>query len=65
VKAIGTNLSEVQGDVAQLADLDRLYESVSNAKGRIDIVFANAGVDEFVPLGPSPKNISRNSSTSR
>ena len=29
VKAIGTNVSGVQGDVAQLADLDRLYESVS------------------------------------
>jgi NAD(P)-dependent dehydrogenase (short-subunit alcohol dehydrogenase family) len=51
VKAIGTNVSGVQGDVAQLADLDRLYETVSKVKGRIDIVFANAGVGEFVPLG--------------
>ena len=50
VKAIGTNVSGVQGDVAQLADLDRLYETVSK-KGRIDIVFANAGVGEFVPFG--------------
>jgi NAD(P)-dependent dehydrogenase (short-subunit alcohol dehydrogenase family) len=40
VKAIGTN----QGDVAQLADLDRLYETVSKVKRRIDIIFANAGV---------------------
>ena len=47
VKAIGANVSEVQGDVAQLADLDRLYETVSKVKGRIDIVFANAGVGEF------------------
>src|SRR6267142_6383963 len=38
VKAIGTNVSGVQGDVAQLADLDRLYETVSKVKGRIDIV---------------------------
>jgi NAD(P)-dependent dehydrogenase (short-subunit alcohol dehydrogenase family) len=52
VKAIGTNVSGVQGDVVQLADLDRLYEIVSKVKGRIDIVFANAGVGEFVPFGP-------------
>jgi NAD(P)-dependent dehydrogenase (short-subunit alcohol dehydrogenase family) len=51
VKSIGTNVSGVQGDVAKLADLDRLYETVSRVKGRIDIVFANAGVGEFVPFG--------------
>src|SRR5260370_283694 len=51
VKAIGTNVSGVQGDVAQLADLDRLYEAVSKVKGQLDIVFANAGVGEFVPFG--------------
>src|SRR6202049_2385719 len=51
VKAIGTNVSGVQGDVAQLADLDRLYEAVSKVKRRIDIIFANAGVDDFVPFG--------------
>src|SRR6202035_4611026 len=42
VKAIGTNVSGVQGDVAQLADLDRLYETVSKMRRRIDIIFANA-----------------------
>jgi NAD(P)-dependent dehydrogenase (short-subunit alcohol dehydrogenase family) len=51
VEAIGTNVSAVQGDVAQLADLDRLYETVAKVKGRIDIVFANAGVGDFVSLG--------------
>src|SRR6201995_3025283 len=50
VKAIGSNVTGVQGDVASLADLDRLYESVK-AKGRIDVLFANAGVAEFAPLG--------------
>jgi len=60
VKAIGSNVSGIQGDVAKLADLDRLYETVSNVKGRIDIVFANAGVGEFVP----PKSISTSYSTS-
>jgi len=51
VKAIGGNVSGVQGDVAKLDDLDRLYKTVSKVKGQIDIVFANAGVGEFVPLG--------------
>jgi NAD(P)-dependent dehydrogenase (short-subunit alcohol dehydrogenase family) len=51
VKAIGSDVSGVQGDVAKLADLDRLYETVAKAKGQIDVVFANAGVGEFVPFG--------------
>jgi NAD(P)-dependent dehydrogenase (short-subunit alcohol dehydrogenase family) len=50
VTAIGSNVSGIQGDVARLADLDRLYETVGRAKGRIDIIFANAGVGEFVPV---------------
>jgi NAD(P)-dependent dehydrogenase (short-subunit alcohol dehydrogenase family) len=50
VKAIGSNVTGVQGDVASLADLNRLYETVK-VKGRIDIVFANAGVGEMAPLG--------------
>jgi len=49
VKDIGSNVTGVQGDVANLADLDRLYEAVG-AKGRIDIVFANAGVAGVSPL---------------
>src|SRR5260370_4169303 len=51
VKAVGSNVSGIQGDVSKLDDLDRLYETVSKAKGQIDIVFANAGVGEFVPFG--------------
>jgi NAD(P)-dependent dehydrogenase (short-subunit alcohol dehydrogenase family) len=51
LEAIGSNVTGVQGDVAKLADLDRLYDTVGRAKGRIDIVFANAGVAEFAPLG--------------
>src|ERR1700688_3061407 len=50
VKAIGSNVTGIQGDVAKLADLDRLYQAVK-VKGRIDVVFANAGVAEFAPLG--------------
>ena len=51
VRAMGSNVSGVQGDVAKMADLDRLYETVAEVKGRIDVVFANAGVGEFAPLG--------------
>src|SRR5215216_655605 len=55
VKQIGknnnNNVTSVQGDVSNLADLDRLYATVKEQKGRIDILFPNAGVAEFVPLG--------------
>src|SRR5713101_7371625 len=51
VKLIGKNVTGVQGDVANLADLDRLYSTVKQKAGRIDIVFANAGGGEFAPLG--------------
>ena len=49
VKAIGNNVTGIRGDVANLEDLDRLYETIG-AKGRIDIVFANAGTGEFASL---------------
>ena len=51
VKAIGDNVTGVQGDVSQLADLDRLYETVEAEGWRIDVVFANAGLGEFAALG--------------
>jgi NAD(P)-dependent dehydrogenase (short-subunit alcohol dehydrogenase family) len=52
VKTIGRNVTGVQGDAGNLADLDRLYETVEAAKGHIDILYASAGVGEFgVPLG--------------
>jgi NAD(P)-dependent dehydrogenase (short-subunit alcohol dehydrogenase family) len=51
VKLIGKNITGVQGDVSNLADLDRLYATVKEQKGRIDILFANAGIGEFAPLG--------------
>src|SRR5271170_5446249 len=50
LKAIGSNVTGVQGDISKLTDLDRLYEAVAG-KGRIDVVFANAGIAEFAPLG--------------
>jgi len=51
VKLIGKNVTAVQGDVANLIDLDRLYATVKQQKGRVDILFANAGGGEFAPLG--------------
>ena len=51
VKTIGDNVAGIQGDVANMADLDRLYETIGRAKGRIDVVVANAGVGEFAAFG--------------
>ena len=52
VRQIGKQATGVQGDVSNLADLDRLYATVKREKGRIDVVFANAGGgDALVPLG--------------
>jgi len=51
VKAIGPNVIGVQGDVAKMDDLDLLYQTVGKLKGRVDIIFANAGVGEFAPFG--------------
>ena len=51
VNQIGKNVTGVQGDVSNLADLDRLYDTVKQQKGRIDVLFANAGIAEFAPLG--------------
>jgi NAD(P)-dependent dehydrogenase (short-subunit alcohol dehydrogenase family) len=48
---IDKNVTGVHSDVSNLADLDRLYATVKQQKGRIDILFANAGVGEFAPLG--------------
>jgi len=45
------NAIGVQGDIANLDDLDRLYERIASEKGRLDILFANAGGGEFMPLG--------------
>jgi NAD(P)-dependent dehydrogenase (short-subunit alcohol dehydrogenase family) len=51
VEAIGKNVTGVQGDMAKLADLDRLYAKIKQDKGRLDIVFANAGMAKYATLG--------------
>ena len=51
VAGIGGNVTGIRGDVANLADLDRLFATVKESKGRIDVLFANAGVAENTPFG--------------
>jgi NAD(P)-dependent dehydrogenase (short-subunit alcohol dehydrogenase family) len=48
---IGRNVTAVKGDVADLGDLDRLFAQIKRDKGRLDIVFANAGLTTLTPLG--------------
>jgi NAD(P)-dependent dehydrogenase (short-subunit alcohol dehydrogenase family) len=51
VKEIGRNVTGVLGDVSQLADLDRLFTQIKREKGKLDIVFANAGIAKYGPFG--------------
>jgi NAD(P)-dependent dehydrogenase (short-subunit alcohol dehydrogenase family) len=51
VKQIGENVTGVQGDVSRVADLDRLFAQIKREKGKLDIVFANAGVARYGALG--------------
>jgi NAD(P)-dependent dehydrogenase (short-subunit alcohol dehydrogenase family) len=51
VKSIGEKVTGIQGDVAKLADLDRIYSTIREQKGRLDVLFANAGGGSLAPLG--------------
>jgi NAD(P)-dependent dehydrogenase (short-subunit alcohol dehydrogenase family) len=51
VKEIGRNVTGVQGDVSNVADLNRLFGQIKREKGKLDIVFANAGVARYSALG--------------
>jgi len=51
VKEIGRNITGVQGDVSDLGDLDRLFAQIKREKGKLDVVFANAGVAKYAPFG--------------
>jgi NAD(P)-dependent dehydrogenase (short-subunit alcohol dehydrogenase family) len=50
-KEIGRNVTGVQGDVANLGDIDRLFAQIKREKGKLDIVFANAGIAKIAPFG--------------
>ncbi|MEA0563254.1 MULTISPECIES: SDR family NAD(P)-dependent oxidoreductase [Lysinibacillus] len=51
VNQIGKNVTGVQGDISKLEDLDKLYDIIKKEKGKLDILFANAGTGNFLPLG--------------
>jgi NAD(P)-dependent dehydrogenase (short-subunit alcohol dehydrogenase family) len=51
VAELGSAVTSIAGDVGQTADLDRLFAQIEATHGRLDVVFANAGVGEFLPLG--------------
>lgn len=51
VKEVGRNVTGVQGDVSNLGDIDRLFAQIKHEKGKLDIVFANAGVAKYAPFG--------------
>jgi NAD(P)-dependent dehydrogenase (short-subunit alcohol dehydrogenase family) len=51
VKEIGRNVTGIPGDVANLGDLDRLFAQIKQEKGKLDVVFANAGITPQTPLG--------------
>jgi len=51
VQEIGENVTSIQGDISEPADLDRLFSQIKKEKGRLDILFANAGVARYGQLG--------------
>ncbi|PIG91333.1 glucose 1-dehydrogenase [Gloeocapsopsis sp. IPPAS B-1203] len=51
VNEIGKNVMGIQGDVSNLAELDRLYATIKQEQGHLDVIFANAGIGEPIPLG--------------
>jgi NAD(P)-dependent dehydrogenase (short-subunit alcohol dehydrogenase family) len=57
VDAIGKNVIGIQGDMAKLADLDRVYAKIKQDKGRLDIVFANAGIAKSAALGDTTEEL--------
>jgi NAD(P)-dependent dehydrogenase (short-subunit alcohol dehydrogenase family) len=51
VSKISSNVVGVQGDISSVEDLDRLYAQIKRERGTLDILFANAGIGSFAPLG--------------
>src|SRR5467141_1696581 len=51
VKDIGRNITAVSGDVSKLSDLDHLFDQINSPKGRLDVLFANAGIAKYAKLG--------------
>jgi NAD(P)-dependent dehydrogenase (short-subunit alcohol dehydrogenase family) len=51
VKEVGHDVTGVRGDVSNLSDLDRLFEQIEREKGKLDVVFANAGIAQYAHFG--------------
>ncbi len=49
-QSMGNGVVAVQADVTKLEDIDRLYRTVAQELGRIDVLFVNAGVGKYAPL---------------
>src|ERR1700728_916609 len=50
IKEVGNDVTAIRGDVSNLGDLDRLFAQIKQEKGRLDIVFANAGTAKYAAL---------------
>lgn len=57
VNQIGRNVIGIQGDVAKMADLDRLFAQIRQEKGRLDIIFANAGIAKYATVGATTEEL--------
>ena len=57
VKTIGSDILAVKADVAKLADLDKFFAQISAKFGKIDALFANAGIAKFAPAAASSEQI--------
>jgi NAD(P)-dependent dehydrogenase (short-subunit alcohol dehydrogenase family) len=51
VRDIGKNITAVSGDVSKLSDLDHLFDQIKSTKGKLDVLFANAGIAKYAKLG--------------
>ena len=57
VKEIGAKVTAIRGDMSNLADLDRVFDQIGREKGKLDVLFANAGVARYAPLGKVTEEI--------
>jgi NAD(P)-dependent dehydrogenase (short-subunit alcohol dehydrogenase family) len=57
VKTIGNGVVAVQSDVSRLSEIDKLYSEVAQKLGKIDVLFVNAGVAKFAPLGETSETL--------
>jgi NAD(P)-dependent dehydrogenase (short-subunit alcohol dehydrogenase family) len=58
VKDIGSSATAVRGDAGNLADVDRLFDTIKTQAGRLDVLVANAGIYEIQPLSEVTKRVS-------